>query len=71
MLRNPAMPVLWGIPGMKDQLKLNTLGEMNLYLHARLQELEQRLLDYGDLTTVARMCEIEELIKMTNLENNT
>ena len=53
---------------MTDQLKLNSLGEMNLYLHAREQELKQRLLDDGDLTTLARMCEIKELIKMTNLE---
>ncbi len=62
------MPVLWGIPGMKDQLKLNTLGEMNLYLHAREHELKQRLLDDGDLTTIARVCEVQRLIEMVNLE---
>lgn len=53
---------------MTDQLKLNSLGEMNLYLHAREQELKQRLLDDGDLTTLARICEVKELIKMINLE---
>ncbi len=56
---------------MNDQLKINTLGEMNLYLHARQQELKKEL-NFGMYsaeptdTLRGRLLEVEDLIKMIN-----